>query len=155
MPPKMIEKPAEKPSPEKKKATAARSRELEAALSSITKTYGEGSIMRLGDARAARQIEVIPDIICHAGGVTVAYDEWLQNQRLEHGTEGEVNRRLEQAIKKNYAIIRDVACNRPQRTPIWDSRPYCVGKEVDVRTAAMVLALKRIEAHYLLEGFSQ
>ena len=60
MPPKTIEKPTEKPSPEKEKATAARSRELEAAISSITKTYGEGSIMRLGDARAARQIEVIP-----------------------------------------------------------------------------------------------
>jgi glutamate dehydrogenase (NAD(P)+) len=36
-----------------------------------------------------------------------------------------------------------------------DSRPYCVGREVDVRTAAMIVALKRIEAHYLLEGFSQ
>src|SRR6186713_261074 len=60
MPPKMIEKPAEKPSPEKEKATAARSRELEAAISSITKTYGEGSIMRLGSARALRKIEVIP-----------------------------------------------------------------------------------------------
>jgi glutamate dehydrogenase (NAD(P)+) len=85
----------------------------------------------------------------------VSYYEWLQNQRLEHWTEADVNRRLEQAIKKNYAIIRDVAQNRSQRTPIWDSRPYCVGQEVDVRTAAMVLALKRIEAHYLLEGFSQ
>jgi glutamate dehydrogenase (NAD(P)+) len=30
-----------------------------------------------------------------------------------------------------------------------------VGRKVDMRTAAMVLALKRIEAHYLLEGFSQ
>ncbi len=35
------------------------------------------------------------------------------------------------------------------------SRRYCIGKEVDPRAAAMVLALKRIEAHYLLEGFSQ
>jgi len=103
----------------------------------------------------ARKIDVIPDIICNAGGVTVSYYEWLQNQRLEHWTEGEVNRRLEAAIKKNYALIRDIARNRAQRTPLYDSRPYCVGKEVDVRTAAMVLALKRIEAHYLLEGFSQ
>jgi glutamate dehydrogenase (NAD(P)+) len=30
-----------------------------------------------------------------------------------------------------------------------------VGRKVDVRTAAMVVALRRIEAHYLLEGFSQ
>jgi glutamate dehydrogenase (NAD(P)+) len=115
-----------------------------------------GPTTRDGDrVLAMRKIDVIPDIICNAGGVTVSYYEWLQNQRLEHWTEGDVNRRLEQAIKKNYAIIRDIARNRPQRTPHYDSRPYCVGKETDVRTAAMVLALKRIEAHYLIEGFSQ
>ena len=38
----------------------ARQRELDAAISSITKAYGEGSIMRLGDARALRKIDVIP-----------------------------------------------------------------------------------------------
>jgi recombination protein RecA len=64
MPPKTIEKPAEKPaeklSAEKEKANLARNRELDAAISSITKTYGEGSIMRLGVAHALKQIEVIP-----------------------------------------------------------------------------------------------
>src|SRR5688500_9567636 len=60
MPPKTIEKPPEKPSAEKEKANLARNRELDAAISSITKAYGEGSIMRLGAARALRQIEVIP-----------------------------------------------------------------------------------------------
>jgi glutamate dehydrogenase (NAD(P)+) len=104
---------------------------------------------------AARGIDVIPDVICNAGGVTVSYYEWLQNQRMEHWTEQEVNGRLERAIKSNYAIIRDIARNRPQKTALHDSRPYCVGRDLDVRTAAMVLALKRIEAHYLLEGFSQ
>ena len=38
----------------------ARERDLEAAISSITKAFGEGSIMRLGDARALTHIEVIP-----------------------------------------------------------------------------------------------
>ena len=42
------------------KVSAARLRELDAAISTITKTYGEGSIMRLGDAHALKQIEVIP-----------------------------------------------------------------------------------------------
>src|SRR3989454_7912751 len=61
MPPKTSEKPA----PDAKadaaaKASATRSRELEAAIASITKAYGDGSIMRLGDARAQVKIDVIP-----------------------------------------------------------------------------------------------
>ena len=37
-----------------------RDRDLEAAISTITKTYGDGSIMRLGEATAKAGIEVIP-----------------------------------------------------------------------------------------------
>ncbi|MFT4692039.1 MAG: recombination protein RecA [Limisphaerales bacterium] len=42
------------------KSGAGSDRNLEAAISSITKSYGEGAIMRLGDAVAARKIDVIP-----------------------------------------------------------------------------------------------
>jgi recombination protein RecA len=38
----------------------ARQRDLDDAISSITKAYGDGSIMRLGDARSNVKIEVIP-----------------------------------------------------------------------------------------------
>lgn len=79
MPPKtekIPEKPAEKAAnPEVAKLAAARMRDLDAAISSITKAYGDGSIMRLGDANSARQIEVIPtgalavDLALGVGGV--------------------------------------------------------------------------------------
>src|SRR5512144_2402251 len=72
MPPKTTEKTTEKPADkvadksietkdaEAARIAAARQRDLDAAISSITKAYGDGSIMRLGDAHALRQIEVIP-----------------------------------------------------------------------------------------------
>jgi recombination protein RecA len=53
----------------------ARQRDLDAAISSITKAYGDGSIMRLGDARAKVGIEFIPtgalavDLALGVGGV--------------------------------------------------------------------------------------
>src|SRR5436305_870101 len=58
--PERTEKVAEPKVAEVSKINPARQRELDAAISSITKTYGEGSIMRLGDARALRKIDVIP-----------------------------------------------------------------------------------------------
>ena len=42
------------------KQTATRLRELEAAIASITKAYGDGAIMRLGDEHAKVKIGVIP-----------------------------------------------------------------------------------------------
>src|SRR5437762_3105073 len=66
VPPKTAEKAADKSAPleakaaEAAKASATRQRDLDAAISSITKAYGDGSIMRLGDAQALKQIAVIP-----------------------------------------------------------------------------------------------
>jgi recombination protein RecA len=59
---KVADKPAEKnaPASESPRSHPAHQRELDAAIASITKTYGEGSIMRLGDEHARMKIEVIP-----------------------------------------------------------------------------------------------
>jgi len=73
MPPKASEKAAEKGTESKQEQ--ARNRELDAAISSINKSYGEGAIMRLGDARAQQKIGVIStgaiglDIALGVGGV--------------------------------------------------------------------------------------
>jgi len=81
MPPKTADKIVEKlavadlKTAEAAKAAATRARDLDAAISSITKAYGDGSIMRLGDARSLRQIEVIPtgalamDLALGVGGI--------------------------------------------------------------------------------------
>jgi recombination protein RecA len=78
MPPKAEKAAAdksEKSSPESAKLSAVRERDLEAAISSITKAYGDGSIMRLGVAQALKKIEVIPtgslaiDLALGVGGI--------------------------------------------------------------------------------------
>src|SRR5881392_2295733 len=76
MPAKTMEKPAvEAKSAEAARVSVTRQRELDAAISTITKTYGEGSIMRLGDARAQVKIDVIStgalalDLALGVGGV--------------------------------------------------------------------------------------
>ena len=77
MPPKATDKntAAESKSAEVAKLSPARERDLEAAISSIHKAYGDGSIMRLGAAHALKQIDVIPtgalavDLALGVGGV--------------------------------------------------------------------------------------
>ena len=80
MPPKSTEKGADKSAAEAKsteaaRQAAARQRDLDAAITTITKAYGEGSIMRLGDERAKVKIEVIPtgalglDLALGVGGI--------------------------------------------------------------------------------------
>ncbi len=75
---KSAEKPVEKgveKSASEPKVPGPHQRELDAAISSITKAYGEGAIMRLGDAQSRVKIGVIPtgslaiDLALGVGGI--------------------------------------------------------------------------------------
>ena len=74
MPPKATEKSAEpkavdSKAPERASLNPARQRDLDAAITAITKSYGEGSIMRLGDERAKVKIDVISIGALGVGGI--------------------------------------------------------------------------------------
>lgn len=84
------------------------------------------------DILLKRKIPVVPDILSNAGGVTVSYFEWLQNLENNYWTLDEVNTRLEKIMRDSFDVVFKI------------SNKY----SVDLRTAAYITALQRIEKSY-------
>ncbi len=76
----------------------------------------------------ARDVTVVPDIFANAGGVTVSYFEWAQNIQQFRWELDRVRAELEKKMREAYAAVRDVAKQ----------------KQLDLRTAAFVLAIERV-----------
>ena len=83
-----------------------------------------------------RGIEILPAILCNAGGVTVSYFEWVQNKSSVFWTAEEVDTRLNQ-----HMIMA------ARRTKLARHKYEC-----DMRTAAYCAALEQIGKVYDLRG---
>src|SRR5437588_2518058 len=71
---------------------------------------------------------LIPDILANAGGVTVSYYEWVQDQYSFFWSEDRINRTLEDTIGDAFHKVHDKAKHFG----------------VDMRTAAYILAVDRV-----------
>ncbi len=96
-----------------------------------------------------RDVHVLPDIIANAGGVTVSYYEWVQNQINEQWDLDVVNERLQ----KNMERTVDAVFERWQVFVLGkDIADECEPQDVDLRTAALVTAIERVADATLMRG---
>lgn len=84
----------------------------------------------------AKGIEVLPAILCNAGGVTVSYFEWKQNRQSETWDEELVDERLRTVMTRSAQRVLDTA-----------ARLNC-----NMRMASYAAAIEHIDKVYEMRG---
>ncbi len=86
-----------------------------------------------------KDVFVIPDVLCNAGGVTASYFEWVQGLQSFFWTEEEVNERLDRIMTRAFHEVHDMWLKEKQRDHKFE-------QPLTMRQAAYMLAVKRVAA---------
>jgi len=84
----------------------------------------------------AKGVFIIPDILCNAGGVTVSYFEWVQDEQHLFWEAQDVYNRLERVMKTSFNEVLKIHLVR----------------KVGMRTAANMLGISRVAEATKLRG---
>ena len=84
----------------------------------------------------SKKVDILPDVLCNAGGVTVSYFEWVQNLHGYRWTKEHVNEELEGILEKAFTEIDNLVKI----------------KKISYRKAAYLMAVKRIIDAMILRG---
>ena len=79
---------------------------------------------------------LIPDILCNAGGVTVSYFEWVQDEQHLFWEAQDIYSRLERVMKTAFNDVLKIHLDR----------------RVNMRTAANMLGIGRVAEATTLRG---
>ena len=86
---------------------------------------------------AARGVPLIPDILANAGGVIVSYFEWVQGLQYHFWRESEINSRLQEIMIRAFNQVNAMSKR----------------EHVDLRTAALMVGIRRVAEAFQLRGF--
>ncbi len=79
---------------------------------------------------------MLPGILANAGGVVVSYFEWVQDLQRFFWNEAEINDRLRAIMTRSFKEVLAISLD----------------KKIDMRTAAMILGVKRVAEAIMVRG---